>query len=282
MESVVQVKLGDYRSPIWVRAQAGNLAMHDLIIVDIQKTIEFAKIILDPRKVCHVKDDQVAGHMIRTASDADLKQVATSQIKAEEALDICRAKIKTTSLDMQLVSAEYTFDMTKLLIFFTSEGRVDFRHLVKDLAKQFRVRIELKQIGVRDRAKIISGYGVCGRELCCSSFMKDFNSLSIKMAKEQGLPLNPQKISGVCGRVKCCMAYEYNVYREFSKNLPKLGGKYTTPEGVKAKVVSVDILKRNITIDLGEGKMQKVVFPPLKPTTEGENPHAGASSVRQN
>ena len=124
-----------------------------------------------------------------------------------------------------------------------------------------RVRIELKQIGVRDKAKIVGGYGVCGRELCCSSYMKDFHPLSIKMAKDQGLPLNPQKISGVCGRVKCCMAYEYQVYREFSKTLPKIGAKVNTPDGEKGRVVAMDILKRYVTIDVGEGKMVKVEYP---------------------
>ena len=164
-------------------------------------------------------------------------------------------------MDMQLVQAEYSFDATKILIFFTAEGRVDFRNLVKDLAKMLRVRIELKQIGVRDKAKIVGGYGVCGRELCCSSYMKDFHPLSIKMAKDQGLPLNPQKISGVCGRVKCCMAYEYQVYREFSKSLPKMGAKVSTPEGEKGRVIAMDILKHYVTVDLGEGKMVKVDYP---------------------
>ena len=164
-------------------------------------------------------------------------------------------------MDMQLVQAEYSFDATKILIFFTAEGRVDFRNLVKDLAKMLRVRIELKQIGVRDKAKIVGGYGVCGRELCCSSYMKDFHPLSIKMAKDQGLPLNPQKISGVCGRVKCCMAYEYQVYREFSRSLPKIGAKVSTPEGEKGRVIAMDILKHYVTVDLGEGKMVKVDYP---------------------
>jgi cell fate regulator YaaT (PSP1 superfamily) len=162
---------------------------------------------------------------------------------------------------MQLVKAEYSFDSSKILFFFTAEGRVDFRNLVKDLAKMFRVRIELKQIGVRDKAKILGGYGVCGRELCCSSYMKDFHPLSIKMAKDQGLPLNPSKISGVCGRVKCCMAYEYQVYREMSKTLPKMGQKMTSDTGEKGRVINVDILKRSVVVEFAEGKIQKMSFP---------------------
>jgi cell fate regulator YaaT (PSP1 superfamily) len=203
------------------------------------------------------------GKILRTTSDGDLRQIVNNQLKAKDALMSCKRKVSEAKLDMQLVQAEYSFDSTKLLIFFTAEGRVDFRGLVKDLAKMFRVRIELKQIGVRDKAKIIGGYGVCGRELCCSSYMKDFHPLSIKMAKDQGLPLNPQKISGVCGRVKCCMAYEFQVYREFSKSLPKMGAKVTTPEGDKGKVVAVDILKRHIRVDLGEGKMKEITYPPI-------------------
>jgi cell fate regulator YaaT (PSP1 superfamily) len=213
--------------------------------------------------VCEVKPEQVGGKILRVASDSDLMQIATNQMKAAQALSTCKKKIEGIKLDMQLVRAEYTYDASKIIFYFTSEGRVDFRNLVKDLAKLFRCRIELKQIGVRDRAKIVTGYGVCGRELCCSSFMKDFNSLSIKMAKEQGLPLNPQKISGVCGRVKCCMAYEFSVYKEFSKNLPKLGAKITTEQGEKGKVINVDILKRYVLVDLGEGKTQKITYPPI-------------------
>ncbi len=263
MEYIVQVKLGEYRSPIWARATDIALASQDVVILEVDKGLEFGRILGDPNKVCSVKPENISGKIVRVASDSDLKQVVTNEMKAAEALDTCFKKIAQVKLDMQLVRAEYIFDATKILIFFTSEGRVDFRNLVKDLAKMFRVRIELKQIGVRDRAKIITGYGVCGRELCCSSFMKDFNSLSIKMAKEQGLPLNPQKISGVCGRVKCCMAYEYQVYREFSKNLPKLGSKITVENGDKAKVINVDILKRSIVVDLGEGKTQKIAYPPI-------------------
>jgi cell fate regulator YaaT (PSP1 superfamily) len=207
------------------------------------------------------KTEAAGGKIIRLASDGDLRQVVNNEIKAVESLKSCKRQVAESKMDMQLVQAEYSFDATKVLIFFTAEGRVDFRNLVKDLAKMLRVRIELKQIGVRDKAKIVGGYGVCGRDMCCSSYMKDFHPLSIKMAKDQGLPLNPQKISGVCGRVKCCMAYEYQVYREFSRSLPKIGAKITTEQGEKGKVVAMDILKHYVTVDLGEGKMIKVDYP---------------------
>jgi cell fate regulator YaaT (PSP1 superfamily) len=174
-------------------------------------------------------------------------------------------KVNERSMDMRIIQSEYTFDCSKIIFYFTSDGRVDFRNLVKDLAKVFRVRIELKQIGVRDRAKVVCGFGVCGRSLCCSAYMKDFHSLSIKMAKEQSLPLNPSRISGVCGRIKCCMSYEYAAYRDLAKGLPHVGDKVTTLAG-KGRVMDVNILKRMVMIDLGEGKTTKVFYP-----VEGEN-----------
>ena len=261
MGQLVQVKLGEYRPIIWVDANNVAVHRHDMVILEVERNLEFGKVISNPDKVFTGKTEAALGKIIRLASDGDLRQVVNNEIKSIEALKTCENKVIESKMDMQLVQVEYSFDATKILIFFTAEGRVDFRSLVKDLAKMLRVRIELKQIGVRDKAKIIGGYGVCGRELCCSSYMKDFHPLSIKMAKDQGLPLNPQKISGVCGRVKCCMAYEYQVYREFSKTLPKIGARISTPEGEKGRVIAMDILKHYVTVDLGEGKMVKVNYP---------------------
>ena len=265
MGQLVQVKLGEYRPVIWVDANTVAIHRHDMVILEVERNLEFGKIVSDPDKACTGKTEAAAGKVIRLASDGDLRQVVNNEMKSTESLKTCKKKVEESRMDMQLVQAEYSFDATKILIFFTAEGRVDFRNLVKDLAKMLRVRIELKQIGVRDKAKIVGGYGVCGRELCCSSYMKDFHPLSIKMAKDQGLPLNPQKISGVCGRVKCCMAYEYQVYREFSKTLPKIGAKISTPDGEKGRVVALDILKRYVTVDLGEGKFVKMEYPLVNP-----------------
>ena len=161
---------------------------------------------------------------------------------------------------MQIAESEYTFDGKKVIFFFTAEDRVDFRALVKDLARIFKVRIELKQIGVRDKAKIIGGCGVCGRPLCCASYMKGFHPLSIKMAKQQNLPLNDSKIAGSCGRIKCCMAYEFSSYRDMCKGLPRVGDKVSTPEG-KGRVRDVNILKRLAVIELPEGKVIKLDYP---------------------
>ncbi|MBF0511937.1 MAG: stage 0 sporulation family protein [Candidatus Omnitrophica bacterium] len=263
MGQLVQVKIGEYRSVLWVDTHEVAIHRHDMVIVEVDRNLEFAKVISCPEAVTQVKPDIVSGKMVRLASDNDLRQVVNNQMKSVEALKVCQTKVDEGRLDMQLVQAEYSFDGIKVLIFFTAEGRVDFRGLVKELAKILRVRIELKQIGVRDKAKIVGGCGVCGRRLCCDCYMKDFHPLSIKMGKDQGLPLNPQKISGVCGRVKCCMAYEYQVYREFAKSLPKMGAKVTLADGQKGKVVSMNILKRFVTVDLGEGKFVKVEYPAL-------------------
>ena len=260
MGQMVEIQLGEYRSVGAYDANGVACGRGDIVIIDVQKGFEFGKVLTEAGKTCAGRIEAAAGRLLRKASDGDLRQIVNNQIKAKDALESCRRKVAEAKIDMQLIKAEYSFDSTKILFFFAAEDRVDFRNLVKDLAKMFRVRIELKQIGVRDKAKIIGGYGVCGRELCCSSYMKDFHPLSIKMAKEQGLPLNPSKISGVCGRVKCCMAYEYNVYREFAKSMPRMGQKITTPEGAKGRVVAVDILKRFITVDLDEGKTTKIVY----------------------
>ena len=261
MGQLVQVKLGEYRSVLWIDANEIVMHRHDMVVLEVERNLEFGKVISDTDKVCTGKTEAAAGKVIRLASDGDLRQVVNNGLKAGEALKTCARMVVDSKMDMQLVQAEYSFDATKILIFFTAEGRVDFRTLVKDLAKILRVRIELKQIGVRDKAKIVGGYGVCGRELCCSSYMKDFHPLSIKMAKDQGLPLNPQKISGACGRVKCCMAYEYQVYREFSRTLPKIGAKVSTPDGEKGKVIALDILKHLVTEDLGDGKILRLNYP---------------------
>ncbi|MDE1921288.1 MAG: stage 0 sporulation protein [Candidatus Omnitrophica bacterium] len=261
MGQLVQIKLGEWRPVIWADSNGVFVRRHDMVVLEVERNMEFGKVISDTAKACSGKTEAAAGRLVRLASDGDLRQVVNNQMKSAEALKTCEMKVAESKIEMQLVQAEYTFDAAKILIYFTAEGRVDFRNLVKDLAKALRVRIELKQIGVRDKAKIIGGYGVCGRELCCSSYMKDFHPLSIKMAKDQGLPLNPQKISGVCGRVKCCMAYEFQVYREFSKVLPKMGAKVTTPNGEKGRIVAMDILKQYVTVDLGEGKLIRVKYP---------------------
>lgn len=254
MGKIIEIQLGEHRSVYLYHLNNVVCDCDDFVIMEGEKGSEFGKVISDVDFSCKSKSDRIKGRVVRKATEGDAKQIENNKVKAKEAHNICLRKITECRLDMRIVKAEYTFDSSKIIFTFIAEGRIDFRNLVKDLARIFRVRIELKQIGVRDKAKIIGGYGVCGRELCCSSYMKDFHPLSIKMAKEQGLPLNPSRISGVCGRIKCCMAYEFDVYKEYSKSLPRVGARIETNEG-KGRVMDVNILKRLVSIDVGEGKI---------------------------
>ncbi len=258
MGRIVQIQVGEFRSIDTFDLNDTECGRDDIVVMEVDRGYEYGKVVSDVKGACETKTEKLAGKIVRKATEGDLKQIANNTMKAKDAFQTCLRKINERKIDMQLVKAEYTFDNSKIIFFFLAEGRVDFRNLVKELARIFRVRIELKQIGVRDKAKIVSGYGVCGRELCCSSYMKDFHALSIKMAKEQGLPLNPSRISGVCGRIKCCMAYEFEVYKEFARDLPRVGDKITV-DNEKGKVIDVNILKRILTVDLGEGKIVRTV-----------------------
>lgn len=260
MGKIVQVRVGEYRDVDYFDLNDLACGRGDYVIVEVDRGSEFGLVVSQVGGACPAKaENKSHGRILRKATEGDLKQIANNRTKVQDAIDNCVSKINERKLHMNIIKAEYTFDASKIIFFFLADGRVDFRNLVKDLAKVFRVRIELKQIGVRDKAKIVGGYGICGRELCCSSYMKGFHTLSIKMAKEQGLPLNPSRISGVCGRIKCCMAYEFQVYKEFSRNLPAVGDRITVGEG-KGKVIDVNILKRLVTVDAGEGKIIKTVF----------------------
>jgi cell fate regulator YaaT (PSP1 superfamily) len=190
--------------------------------------------------------------VLRIATPEDLEQVAANKVKQKEAFDICEQKIKVHGLDMKLIDVEYTFDGNKILFYFTADGRIDFRELVKDLAAVFRTRIELRQIGVRDEAKMLGGLGICGRPLCCSSHLGEFEPVSIKMAKEQSLSLNPTKISGTCGRLMCCLKYEQEAYEDLISKTPKTGSIVDTPQG-QGVIVSVSLLKEKLQVKLDKG-----------------------------
>ncbi|MFH1359980.1 MAG: regulatory iron-sulfur-containing complex subunit RicT [Candidatus Omnitrophota bacterium] len=259
MAKLIQVKIGEFGPVSLCDLNNIDCNRDDCVIVQVDRSMEYGAVISNVQAEEHI-DQESEGQVLRVATADDQTRIKENQQKAKEAIDVCLKSIDERKLDMQIVKSEYTFDASKVIFFFTSEGRVDFRALVKDLAKIFKVRIELRQIGVRDKAKIIGGFGICGLEQCCSSYMKGFHALSIKMAKEQNLPLNPSKIAGVCGRIKCCMAYEFSVYKEFAKNLPRPGEKITTLEG-KGRVFDVNVLKRLVSVDIGEGKTIKMNFP---------------------
>ncbi len=233
-----------YFDPLDIKFKKGDHA-----IVETVRGIECGEVAMENREIDDEEIIKPLKPIIRLATDEDLKVVEANKQKEKEAFDICLKKISAHKLDMKLVDVEYTFDGSKVLFYFTSDGRVDFRELVKDLASVFRIRIELRQIGVRDESKMKGGLGICGRPFCCNSFLGDFQPVSIKMAKEQGLSLNPTKISGTCGRLMCCLKYEQNAYEHLLHVTPKIGAIVDTPQG-KGTVVEVNLLKGILKIRL--------------------------------
>lgn len=226
------------------------------VIVETARGVEMGTILIPPKEVEDEKVIQPLKPVIRIATDEDEKTVERNREKEKEAFAICKEKILKHELNMKLVNAEYTFDNNKLLFYFTADGRIDFRELVKDLAAVFRTRIELRQIGVRDETKILGGIGICGRPLCCKTYLSDFVPVSIKMAKEQNLSLNPTKISGVCGRLMCCLKNEQETYEYLNSRLPAVGDMVATRDGIKGEVQSVSVLRQivKVIIDNGDEK----------------------------
>lgn len=220
----------------------------DNVIVETARGIEYGTVVSGAKEVEDEKVVQPLKPVIRVANDRDREQAANNREKEKEAYQICLEKIKKHGLDMKLIDAEYTFDNNKVLFYFTADGRIDFRELVKDLASVFKTRIELRQIGVRDETKIMGGIGICGRPLCCHSYLSDFIPVSIKMAKEQNLSLNPTKISGVCGRLMCCLKNEEETYEELNRRLPNIGDYVTTEDGFKGEVQSVNVLRQLVKV----------------------------------
>ena len=249
----------------------------DQVIVETARGVEFGNVVSGPKEVA---DDEIAQPLkavIRVATDEDRKTEEKNRKKEKEAFDICLEKIHKHGLEMKLIDAEYTFDNNKVLFYFTADGRIDFRELVKDLAAVFRTRIELRQIGVRDETKIRGGIGVCGRELCCHTYLSEFAPVSIKMAKEQNLSLNPSKISGVCGRLMCCLTNEEETYEELNSHLPSIGDYVTTPEGLKGEVSSLSVLRQQVKVivslendekEIQEYKVDELKFKPRRKKSE--------------
>ncbi len=228
----------------------------DHVIVETARGIEYGTVVSGIREVEDDKVVQPLKPVIRIATERDHEQEAANKEKEKDAYKICLEKIQKHGLEMKLIDAEYTFDNNKVLFYFTADGRIDFRELVKDLASVFRTRIELRQIGVRDETKILGGIGICGRPLCCHSYLSDFVPVSIKMAKEQNLSLNPTKISGVCGRLMCCLKNEEETYEELNRRLPDVGDYVTTEDGLKGEVQSVNVLRQlvKVIVDLDDEK----------------------------
>ena len=249
MTEIIGVRFKDggklyYFNPNGVQVQAGQ---H--VIIETSKGIEFGECALANTMIDEMELIAALRPMLRVATEADYAQIKSNQEKEKKAFQICQDKIAEHKLEMKLVEVKYSFDGSKILFFFTADGRVDFRHLVKDLASIFCTRIELRQIGVRDEAKIMGGLGICGRPFCCSQFLSDFQPVSIKMAKTQNISLNPTKISGVCGRLMCCLKYEQDAYEDLLKDTPKLESLVNTPDGVGV-VNQIQLLREQVKVVL--------------------------------
>ena len=230
----------------------------DHVIVETARGIEFGTVMSGVTEVEEDKVIQPLKPVLRIATERDIEQEAENKVKEKEAFQVCLEKIRKHELDMKLIDAEYTFDNNKVLFYFTADGRIDFRELVKDLAGVFKTRIELRQIGVRDETKIVGGIGICGRPLCCHSYLSDFIPVSIKMAKEQNLSLNPTKISGVCGRLMCCLKNEEETYEELNRRLPGIGDIVTTEDGLKGEVQSVNVLRQLVKVVVESGDEKEI------------------------
>lgn len=233
-----------------------DIRKNDHVIVETARGIEYGTVVCDPREEEDDKIVQPLKAVLRVATQKDDEQEAANKQKEKEAFKICLEKIRKHNLQMKLIDAEYTFDNNKVLFYFTADGRIDFRELVKDLASVFKTRIELRQIGVRDETKILGGIGICGRPLCCHTYLSEFAPVSIKMAKEQNLSLNPTKISGVCGRLMCCLKNEEDIYEELNRRLPNVGDFVTTEDGLKGEVHSVNVLRQlvKVIVDVDDEK----------------------------
>lgn len=252
------------------------------VIVETAKGVEYGTVVVPNREMAEEKIVAPLKKIIRVATPKDEDIELKNREKEKDAYKICLEKIAKHRLEMKLIAAEYTFDNNKLLFYFTADGRIDFRELVKDLASVFRTRIELRQIGVRDETKICGGIGICGRTLCCHSYLSEFAPVSIKMAKEQNLSLNPTKISGVCGRLMCCLKNEEEAYEELNSRLPHIGSHVKTAEGLDAEVQSVSVLKQLVKVivflddgekEVREYRVDELEFRPNKPKNRIKDKH---------
>lgn len=254
--------------------EPGNyqISPKDHVIVETARGIEYGTVVGGIREVPAEKIVQPLKPVIRVATAEDDARAEKNRAKEKDAMKICLEKIKKHGLEMKLIDAEYTFDNNKVLFYFTADGRIDFRELVKDLAAVFKMRIELRQIGVRDETKILGGVGICGRPLCCHTFLSEFAPVSIKMAKEQNLSLNPTKISGVCGRLMCCLKNEEETYEYLNSRLPNIGDPVTTVDGMKGEVQSVNVLRQRVRVlvdvddekELQEYELKDLKFKPKR------------------
>ena len=256
MITIIGVRFRNVGKVYYFSPRELDICVGDHVIVETARGVEYGFVVLGPKEVDDSKVIQPLKEVIRIATPKDDAREENNRKKEKEAFEICQKKIRAHNLEMKLIDAEYTFDNNKVLFYFTADGRIDFRELVKDLAAVFKTRIELRQIGVRDETKILGGIGICGRPLCCHTYLSEFAPVSIKMAKEQNLSLNPTKISGVCGRLMCCLKNEQETYEYLNRKLPGVGDIVTLPDGMKGEVSGVNVLRQlvKVLVDVNDEK----------------------------
>ncbi|MDD3279269.1 MAG: stage 0 sporulation family protein [Lachnospiraceae bacterium] len=278
MTKIIGVRFRNVGKVYYFSPKALEMKAGDHVIVETARGVEYGLVVLPPQEVDDSRIVQPLKEVQRMATAKDDAREAANRKKEKEAFTICQKKIQTHHLDMKLIDAEYTFDNNKVLFYFTADGRIDFRDLVKDLAAVFKTRIELRQIGVRDETKILGGIGICGRPLCCHTFLSEFAPVSIKMAKEQNLSLNPTKISGVCGRLMCCLKNEQDTYEYLNRKLPANGERVTTSDGLKGEVTSSSVLRQTVKVlvetedekEIREYKVEDLKFKPKHKKGKGK------------
>ena len=256
MITIIGVRFRNVGKVYYFSPRELDICVGDHVIVETARGVEYGFVVLGPKEVDDSKVIQPLKEVIRIATPKDDAREENNRKKEKEAFEICQKKIRAHNLEMKLIDAEYTFDNNKMLFYFTADGRIDFRERVKDLAAVFKTRIELRQIGVRDETKILGGIGICGRPLCCHTYLSEFAPVSIKMAKEQNLSLNPTKISGVCGRLMCCLKNEQETYEYLNRKLPGVGDIVTLPDGMKGEVSGVNVLRQlvKVLVDVNDEK----------------------------
>lgn len=259
MIDIIQVRMRELGKPVYFSIKDIETRPGDIVIVQQDKGLDYGMVITDKESIDEKQAEGGFHTVERVATKEDLEHVEKNKQKIKDVFNVCVRKVQESGLPMKLIEGEYSFDRTKIILYFSAEGRVDFRALVKDLAHIFRVRIELKQIGVRDEAKLLGGCGACGRTLCCVAYLKDFKTVTIRMAKDQNLPLNPSKISGACGRLMCCLEYEHGFYKKQLVGMPRMGDIIKVGQQ-KGKVVGINAFNKQVTVELEDGKYQTVQY----------------------
>ncbi|MCX6356415.1 MAG: stage 0 sporulation family protein [Candidatus Aureabacteria bacterium] len=257
MFRIIEVRMREAGRVHFYNCGGESYPVGECVIVEADRGEDYGLVMAEPETIPDGQVEQPLKKVIRGLTPDDKARITENRRDAAAAMEVCGAKIVERKLPMKLIQVEYSFDRSKIIFYFTAEGRVDFRELVRDLAVRFKARIELRQIGVRDEARMLGGIGCCGRQLCCATFLKEFNAVNIRMAKEQRLPLNPTKISGLCGRLLCCLRYEYEVYREIQRTMPKEGTTVLTARG-EGRVKDINILKKRVSVELENGNVIQV------------------------